>query len=61
MAQKEFEKRTEEWLDERLDIYYQFHCSADFDYYMGALRAVEMLGYNWYTDNEGKHTIVKRK
>ena len=43
-------KRTEEWLDERYDIFNM--------YYRGAVKAVEFMGYEWRRHENGKHTIL---
>ena len=54
-------EQTEVWLDERwriLDMYDPPR-QADLNYYKGAIKAVEFLGYSWERDENGKHTIVK--
>ena len=53
--------RTEEWLDERYSIYQMENRNEDLQYYRGALKAVEFLGYSWKRNSDGKHTITKNK
>lgn len=31
---------------------------ADLNYYKGAIKAVEFLGYSWKRDENGEHTII---
>lgn len=31
----------------------------DMSYYMGALKALEFVGYEWKRDVDGKHTLFK--
>ena len=57
----EIKKQTEEWLDERYMIAHsqnppQVHDSC---YYTGAIMALEFVGYEWYRDANGKHTLYK--
>ena len=58
-TQKDIIKRTEEWLDERYSIWEMTHRNEDTQYYSGALKAVEFMGYEWRRDKNGKHTILK--
>lgn len=58
-TQKEIIKSTEEWLDERYSIYEMENRNEDLQYYRGALKAVEFMGYEWRRDKNGKHTILK--
>ena len=55
----EIKERTESWLNERYRIMNMEEPKrqADVSYYNGAIMAVEMLGYEWRRDDEGKHTI----
>ena len=54
-------KQTEEWLDERWSIAHFKNPprQPDLNYYKGAIKAVEFLGYSWKRDENGKHTIIK--
>ncbi len=57
----EIKKSTEEWLDERWMIANMEDARPqDISYYLGALKAVEFLGYDWQCDEDGKHTLYKR-
>lgn len=50
-------KKTEEWMDEIWCNYISLNRNPDKVYYNGAIRAIEMLGYDWRRDEEGHHTI----
>ena len=54
-------EQTEEWLDERWSIAHFENPprQPDLNYYEGAIKAVEFLGYSWKRDENGKHTIIK--
>lgn len=58
-TQKQIIKSTEEWLDERWTIMNMENppLIADETYYNGAVKAIEMLGYDWVRDKNGKHNI----
>jgi hypothetical protein len=62
-TQKEIRKQMEEFLDERYAINM---AASTFDdtvintaYYKGALRACELLGYNWTRNESGEHKLFK--
>ena len=55
---KEAIKRTEEWLNERYNIWEMTNEWADLHFYRGALKAVEFMGYEWRRNEDGKHTIL---
>lgn len=57
-TQKDIIKRTEEWLDERYSILNMANRNEDLQYYRGAVKAVEFMGYEWRRDKNGKHTIL---
>lgn len=55
---EEYKKRTEKWFDER----WRFTQMEDarpqeMSYYLGAVKALEFLGFDWVRDEHGKHTI----
>lgn len=53
-------QRTEEWLNDRWNIYQNLGKRAeDQAYYEGALKAVELLGINWKKGRDGKHRLYK--
>lgn len=58
-TQKQIIKLTEEWLNDRWNIINMENPPrpADKAYYEGAVKAVEMLGYDWVRDKNGKHNI----
>ena len=58
-TQKQIIKSTEEWLDERWTIMNMENPprTADETYYNGAVKAIEMLGYDWVRDKNGNHNI----
>ena len=58
-TQKDIIKSTEEWLDERYSIWETTNRNEDLQYYRGAVKAVEFMGYEWRRDKNGKHTILK--
>ena len=60
-TQKQIIKSTEEWLNDRWDIMNMENPPrpADKAYYNGAVKAVEMLGYDWTRDKDGKHRLFK--
>lgn len=60
-TQKEIRKQMEEFLDERYAIYMAaFHdTEIHTAYYKGALRACELLGYNWTRNENGEHKLFK--
>jgi hypothetical protein len=59
-TQKEIKQQTEEWLDERWMIANMKDTRPqDMSYYMGALKALEFVGYEWKCDADGKHTLFK--
>lgn len=61
-APKEIKQQTEEWLDERYLIYLTLGGrNEDLQYYRGALKAVEFLGYEWIRHEDGTHSIFKVK
>lgn len=56
----EIKKQTEEWLDERWMIANMEEARPqDIGYYLGALMALELIGYEWQRDAEGKHRLYK--
>ena len=58
---KVIKKQTEEWLDERWMIANMKDARPqDMSYYMGALKALEFVGYEWKRDADGKHTLFKQ-
>ena len=62
LTEKDYIKRTEEFLDERYAIATAESARLqDMSYYMGALSTLEFLGYNWERDKEGVHTLTKNK
>lgn len=53
-------REAEEWLDDRWNIYQCFEKRAiDQAYYEGALKAIELLGFDWKRDKDGEHKIYK--
>lgn len=61
MTQKQMQKMTEEWLNERwIFAISEDARPQDISYYHGALTALEFIGYNWIRDIEGKHTLIKK-
>ena len=57
---KEIKQQTEEWLDERWFIANMKDARPqDMSYYIGALKALEITGYEWKRDADGKHTLFK--
>lgn len=55
---EEYKKRTEEWLDERWWFTQMEDArSQEMSYYLGAVKALEFLGFDWVRDEHGKHTI----
>lgn len=57
---KEIKHQTEEWLNSRWNIAnMEDSRQQDMSYYMGALKALEFVGYEWKRDAEGKHTLYK--
>lgn len=57
---KVIKQQTEEWLDERWMIANMKDTRPqDMSYYMGALKALEFVGYEWKRDADGKHTLFK--
>lgn len=57
---KTIRQQTEKWLDERWMIANMKDARPqDMCYYMGALKALEFVGYEWKRDNDGKHTLFK--
>ena len=57
---KVIKQQTEEWLDERWMIANMKDTRPqDMCYYMGALKALEFVGYEWKRDADGKHTLFK--
>ena len=60
-TQKEIKQQTEEWLDERWMIANMKDTRPqDMSYYMGALKALEFVGYEWKRNTDGKHTLFKQ-
>ena len=58
---KVIKQQTEEWLDERWMIANMKDARPqDMSYYMGALKALEFVGYEWKRDVDGKHTLFKQ-
>lgn len=58
---KVIKQQTEEWLDERWMIANMKDTRPqDMSYYMGALKALEFIGYEWKRDADGKHTLFKQ-
>ena len=61
-TQKEINKRTESFLDERWIIAnMEDSRPQDMSYYNGALKALEFAGYDWQRDENGKHRVFKSK
>ena len=59
MRRKETKQRTEEGLNERWIIANMEDARPqDISYYMGALKALEFVGYEWKRDEDGKHTLI---
>jgi hypothetical protein len=58
-TEKERRKQTEEWLDERWNIFQMENRSEDLIFYNGAMKACDFLGYGCYRDENGKHTLIK--
>ena len=59
-TQKEILNRIEEWLDERWIIANMEDARPqDISYYLGALKALEFVGYDWQRDVDGKHNVKK--
>ena len=57
---KIIKQQTEEWLDERWMIVNMKDARPqDMSYYNGALKALELAGYEWKRDTDGKHTLFK--
>ena len=55
-----YKAMTEEYLDERWDIYIGFDKrEPDKIAYEASLKTIELMGFNWKRDIEGKHTICK--
>ena len=62
LTDRDYIQRTEEFLDERYAIATAESARLqDMSYYMGALRTIEFLGYNWERDKEGVHILTKNK
>ena len=58
---KVIKQQTEEQLDERWMIANMKDARPqDMSYYMGALKALEFVGYEWKRDVDGKHTLFKQ-
>lgn len=58
--EKEIKQHTEAWLNER----WKFATAEDArpqdkSYYNGAVKALEIVGYEWKRDDNGKHTLYK--
>jgi hypothetical protein len=57
---KIIKQQTEKWLDERwLIANMEDSRPQDMSYYMGALKALEFVDYEWKRDADGKHTLFK--
>lgn len=57
--EQEVVSRTEAWLDERWEIVNRLDRPEDINYYEGAVKATEFLGYSWERNEEGKHMLLK--
>lgn len=58
---KIIKQQTEKWLDERwLIANMEDSRPQDMSYYMGALKALEFVDYEWKRDADGKHTLFKQ-
>ncbi len=59
-TEKEIKKQMEEWLDERWLIANMEGVSPqNVSYYNGALKALELAGYDWKRNAEGEHKVFK--
>ena len=55
---KEYKNRTEEYLNERWNIFNDFEKrEADKIVYETALKTIEFMGFSWTRDTEGRHII----
>lgn len=62
-TEREIKKQTEDFLNERWQIVTMVPMAdvrpQDLAYYNGAIKACEFLGYEWYRNENGCHTLIK--